>query len=148
MAFNGVNMGLGNIMKLSSAVTRSITAENVYGEKGRGGMAEVSDTPQRGVKRSASIWERPEPAPRPGPDVEGAARASRCRSSSTTTLMDVDGPGVIQHIWITVDPKRYRDLILRMYWDGEDEPSVEVPVGDFFCNGWKTAPTCWRCRST
>ena len=57
---------------------------------------------------------------------------------STATLMDVDGPGVIQHIWITLDASRYRDLILRMYWDGETEPSVECPVGDFFCNGWKT----------
>ncbi|HOM72727.1 MAG TPA: DUF2961 domain-containing protein, partial [Armatimonadota bacterium] len=44
-------------------------------------------------------------------------------------------PGVIRHIWITVDPKFYRDCILRMFWDGEDSPSVEVPLGDFFCNG-------------
>src|SRR5205085_2796023 len=57
---------------------------------------------------------------------------------STTILMDLAGPGVIQHIWLTVDPKFYRDLILRLYWDGEKLPSVEVPVGDFFCNGWKT----------
>ncbi len=27
-------------------------------------------------------------------------------------------------------------MILRMFWDGEEEPSVEVPIGDFFCNGW------------
>jgi hypothetical protein len=53
----------------------------------------------------------------------------------TTTLADIDGPGVIQHIWITVDSKAYRDTVLRFYWDDEDEPSVEVPLGDFFCNG-------------
>ncbi len=51
--------------------------------------------------------------------------------------MDVDGPGTIQHIWITVDPRGYRDLVVRMYWDGEETPSVECPLGDFFCNSWK-----------
>ena len=40
MTFNGADMSLGNITKLSDAETRSITAENVYGEKGRAGMAE------------------------------------------------------------------------------------------------------------
>jgi len=53
---------------------------------------------------------------------------------SITTLAEIEGPGCIQHIWITVDPKAYRDCILRMYWDGEESPSVETPLGDFFCN--------------
>jgi len=52
--------------------------------------------------------------------------------------LDINGPGVIQHIWMTTDAEWYRDLILRMYWDGEPSPSVEAPLGDFFCNGWKT----------
>jgi hypothetical protein len=50
----------------------------------------------------------------------------------------VEGPGAIRHIWITVPDAIdhvLRDLVLRMYWDGEDDPSVEVPLGDFFCNG-------------
>jgi len=59
-------------------------------------------------------------------------------SGKATTIMDIDGPGVIQHIWITVDIRGYRDLILRIYWDGEENPSVESPLGDFFCNGFKT----------
>jgi hypothetical protein len=50
--------------------------------------------------------------------------------------MDVDGPGYIQHIWITFENKRYRDAILRIYWDDETTPSVETPIGDFFCNGF------------
>ncbi len=50
-------------------------------------------------------------------------------------MAQIEGSGVIQHIWITVEPKAYRNCILRMYWDGESEPSVEVPLGDFFCNG-------------
>jgi hypothetical protein len=52
--------------------------------------------------------------------------------------MDVAGPGCIQHIWITFDPKYYRDVIVRIYWDGEETPSVESPLGDFFCNGFNT----------
>ena len=54
---------------------------------------------------------------------------------TTTTLANIDGPGIIQHIWITVNPKAYRDTIIRFYWDDEDTPSIEVPLGDFFCNG-------------
>jgi hypothetical protein len=54
---------------------------------------------------------------------------------STTTLADIQGPGIIQHIWITVDPRAYRDTVLRAYWDDETTPSIEVPLGDFFANG-------------
>ncbi|MCX6625150.1 MAG: DUF2961 domain-containing protein, partial [Acidobacteria bacterium] len=54
----------------------------------------------------------------------------------TVTLADIKGPGVIQHIWITVSEKAYRDCILRFYWDGETTPSVEVPLGDFFGNAF------------
>ena len=59
------------------------------------------------------------------------------------TLAEIEGPGAINHIWITVDAKTtdadcfvLRDLVLRMYWDDEDEPSVESPLGDFFCCGF------------
>lgn len=57
----------------------------------------------------------------------------------------IKGAGMINHIWMTVDRKtsdaaRYvlRDLVLRMYWDDETEPSVESPLGDFFCCGFGT----------
>ena len=59
----------------------------------------------------------------------------------TVTLADIEGPGAIQHIWNTVHPTWWRRLILRVYWDGEDTPSIETPIGDFFCNGW-----CERCN--
>lgn len=52
------------------------------------------------------------------------------------TLAAIDGPGSIQHIWITVDPSFWRGLVLRMYWDDEAQPSVETPLGDLFCSGW------------
>jgi hypothetical protein len=51
------------------------------------------------------------------------------------TILDVSGPGLITHIWITIssmDPHHLKALVLRMYWDGETSPSVETPIGDFF----------------
>jgi hypothetical protein len=138
MSFNGLNMSLGTVMKLSDAQTRSITGENVYGEKGRAGMAEVSAEAQDAVKTIGQKWDGPNGCAR---DLGRGWKVRPCitlAASATTTLMDVDGPGVIQHIWITTDWRRCRDLVVRMYWDNEETPSVEVPLGDFFCNGWKT----------
>jgi hypothetical protein len=57
-------------------------------------------------------------------------------ANSTVLLGDVAGPGVIQHIWMTVSHTFWRRLLLRICWDEEETPSVEVPLGDFFCNGW------------
>jgi hypothetical protein len=60
-------------------------------------------------------------------------------AGASATLLDVAGPGVIQRIWITVssgDPHYLRRIALEMYWDGESEPSVSVPLGDFFGNGF------------
>src|SRR5262249_10163294 len=54
----------------------------------------------------------------------------------TRTIAEITGPGAIQQIWITVFPTWWRRLVLRFYWDGEETPSIEVPLGDFFCNGW------------
>ena len=53
----------------------------------------------------------------------------------TLVLADLKGPGCIRHIWVTIssDEEYYlRRLALRMYWDGEQNPSVEAPIGDFF----------------
>jgi len=55
-------------------------------------------------------------------------------------LFNVKGAGVINHIWVTIAPPppalSRHDIILRMYWDGETEPSVAAPIGDFFGQGW------------
>ena len=138
MAFHGTNMNLGNIAKLSNAKTRMVSAENVYGEKGKGGMAEYGDAPQPEVSRIGQSWKDVTTASR---ELGQGWKVRPCifiNRHSTATIMDVEGPGVIQHIWITVRPAQYRDLVIRMYWDGEDTPSVESPIGDFFCNGWQT----------
>jgi hypothetical protein len=56
------------------------------------------------------------------------------------TLAEIDGSGIINHIWITIAPPppglNRNDIILRMYWDGNDFPSVESPIGPFFGQGW------------
>lgn len=114
-----MNLGLGSIPLLSDAETRSISAENPTGAKGGGAQAEPD------ADNAASMlgegWKvRPCITLEPG---------------STTCLADIDGPGMIQHIWITVSPEAYRDTVLRFFWDGEETPSIEVPLGDFFCNG-------------
>ncbi len=135
--FNGLGMNLGNISRLANARSRSISAENVYGEKGRGGMAEMSETPQAEVAKIGQEWTGVQSCAR---DLGRGWKVRPCikiSAGATATLMDVEGPGAIQHIWITFAEKYCRDLILRMYWDDEELPSVEVPVGDFFCNGWK-----------
>ena len=57
----------------------------------------------------------------------------------TRDMAVIEGPGAITHIWVTIassDPEHLRNLVLRMYWDGEEQPSVECPIGDFFGLGW------------
>jgi hypothetical protein len=59
------------------------------------------------------------------------------KAGETITLMDVKGPGQIGHIWLAVNPLPdsslyLKQIVLRAYWDGEQSPSVEVPIGDFF----------------
>ena len=56
-------------------------------------------------------------------------------AGATYTVAEINGSGAIQHIWMT-PTGNWRFSILRMYWDDETEPSVEVPVGDFFAMGW------------
>ena len=119
--FNGLHLNMGNISRLSKAKTRSISAENFQGEKGKGGMS------TDGVSWSAAQ------------DLGQGWKVSPCihlKANSVATLAEIDGPGAIQHIWITTFPQFWRCLILRFYWDDEESPSIEVPLGDFFCNGW------------
>ena len=129
-------MFMSEITKLTNGTTRLFTAENVYGEKGRGGMADVSEQPQSEVVRIGQVWDGPNKAAR---DLGTKWKVRPCvtlPANSETTIVDTEGPGRITHIWITMDPKKHRDVILRIYWDCESEPSVETPIGDFFCCGF------------
>ncbi len=70
--------------------------------------------------------------------VSGNADARPIAPGETLTLAELEGPGVVTHIWFTIAhdaPFYSRLLTLRMYWDGEEHPSVESPVGDFFGMG-------------
>jgi hypothetical protein len=58
---------------------------------------------------------------------------------ATARLADIEGPGLVTQIWLTIssnDEYFLRRIVLRMYWDGEANPSVEVPIGDFFGTGF------------
>jgi hypothetical protein len=68
-------------------------------------------------------------------DRKGNADARNIAPGQTLTLADVDGPGEITHLWTTIataDEKHLRNIVFRIYWDGNEFPSVESPVGDFF----------------
>ena len=65
----------------------------------------------------------------------GNADARPIEPAATLTVLDENGPGVVTHVWFTIsapDGRHLKQLVLRMYWDGEATPSVETPVGDFF----------------
>jgi hypothetical protein len=118
--FNGLNMYMGNLYKLSDAKSRSISPENFTGEKGKGATAETG-TGERCASKLGKGWKI-------SPSV-------RICAGQTFELANIDGAGAIQHIWMTPTGK-WRNSIFRVYWDDQDIPSVECPVGDFFACGW------------
>lgn len=123
--FDGLNMNMGNLYRTSDAKTRSISPENFNGEKGKGGMA----TTGTGGGASRDLGQKWKVSP-----------SVVIKKKTTFTIAEIDGPGQIQHIWMT-PTGNWRYSIIRFYWDDETTPSVEVPVGDFFCMGWgKYAP--------
>lgn len=119
-SFNGLGMGMGMLPMLSKAKTRSISPENFTGEKGKGGMA-IEGTGKNASRDLGQGW-------KVSPSV-------RIEAKKVFTLAEIQGPGAIQHIWMT-PTGTWRYSILRFYWDGETEPSIEAPVGDFFACGW------------
>ena len=107
------------LSRLQNIQTRAVTPENFTGEKGKGGMAEQGTGAEcardlgRGWKISPSV------AVAPG---------------ETFTMADISGMGAVKHIWCTDNSPGCRNLVLRMYWDGAETPSVETPLGDFFAS--------------
>ncbi|MCP5179589.1 MAG: DUF2961 domain-containing protein [Pseudomonadales bacterium] len=122
MAFSGLGLHLGNLSRLSSALSRSISPENFSGEKGRGGMS--TDGPAAEAARALGQgWKvSPYVIIEPG---------------ATFTLADIAGSGAIQQIWMTLARGKWRHAILRAYWDNQEQPSIECPTGDFFASGWE-----------
>jgi len=118
--FNGLHMSLGNLSRLSDAKTRSICAENPTGGKGCGAMA--TDGAEASWARDLGVgWK--------------VCPSIMVPAHSTVTLADITGSGAIQSIWMT-PLGHWRFSILRLYWDDEETPSVETPLGDLFAVGW------------
>ena len=99
----------------SKLQSRAVSQENPTGGKGLGGKDRGS-----------------------GNCRKGAPAYKFTKPGQTRVLCDIEGPGMIRHIWITMDPEQVktpeqlRSWIIRMYWDDSPYPSVEVPFGDFF----------------
>ena len=119
-AYNGLGLNMGNLSRLSRAQTRSISPENLTGEKGSGGMAleGMGKTAAAGLGQGWKI----------SPSIE-------IQPGETLTLADIAGSGAIQQVWMTLSGS-WRLNILRIYWDDQEVPSVECPAGDFFACGW------------
>jgi len=121
VSFHGLEMNISNLFRLSEAKTRSISPENTTGEPGKGGMSTDGVEADQAARELGQGW-------KVSPYV-------RIQPNETFTIADIQGPGAIQHIWMT-PTGNWRFSILRIYWDNQDTPSVECPVGDFFACGW------------
>jgi hypothetical protein len=122
-AFNGLSTDLSSLSRLSNAETRSISPENRTGEKGKGALA--TEGYGKDAARELGVGWKVSPA-------------VFIKAHTTYTVAEINGSGAIQQIWFTPAPiDKTRLFILRMYWDDEKEPSVEVPLCDFFGCGWQ-----------
>ena len=113
-------MDLNTLSTLDDARSRSISPENFTGAKGKGGMA-TEGTGEPCARELGQGW-------KVSPSV-------RIEAGQTFELADIAGPGTIEQIWMT-PTGNWRFSILRIYWDDQQHPSVECPVGDFFACGW------------
>ena len=111
-----------DIFRVTGALTRSISPENRTGEPGCGGATPLEQGSARHAARDLGTgWKvNPYLVAEPGETLE---------------LAHITGEGKITQMWMTFAAS-WRHSILRIYWDGSKVPSVECPVGDFFCMGW------------
>lgn len=122
---------LSSLYSSAGAVTRQISAENPTGAKG--GACEWIPNEKdpnlpfsKYAKNLGKGWKV-----RPFVPID---------AGETLVLADIEGPGIINQIFLTSSAPRYSELVLRIYWDGEEIPSVESPMGAFFCMGFDQFP--------
>jgi hypothetical protein len=121
--FDGLSVDKSTLHLFSDVQTRSISPENFSGEKGKAATA-TDGTGRNAARDLGQGWKLSPSVHIPG--------------NSTFTLAEIEGSGAIQQIWLTPAPlNRTREMILRFYWDDEETPSVECPLGDFFACGWQ-----------
>jgi D-arabinan exo alpha-(1,3)/(1,5)-arabinofuranosidase (non-reducing end) len=114
-------MSLDRLAFLGRGQSRSISPENFDGAKG-GGARATEGTGADCARELGVGW-------KVSPSIDIPA-------TTTADLAAIDGPAVITHVWLTTHRDNWRSLVLRAYWDGSERPSVEVPLGDFFGQGW------------
>ena len=122
---------LGGLPFQSGVVTRQISAENPTGEKGQACRWDPNPSDPNLVHSGAAL------------DLGRGWKVRpfiKVKAGELVTLADIAGPGCINELFITSDLPEYRALVLRIYWDGEETPSVETPLGDFFARGHDSAP--------
>lgn len=112
---------LNNLSKLGHEVLVSISPENLTGEKGKGGATPLEQGTSREAARDLGTGWKVNPR-------------MFIPAGETLTLADVHDQGEITQIWLT-PTGCWRGQVLRIYWDGEETPAVECPLGDFFANG-------------
>ncbi|MBE6589244.1 MAG: DUF2961 domain-containing protein [Ruminococcaceae bacterium] len=110
---------LNNLTTKKNIKSFSVSPENLTGEKGKGGMA-IEGSASHAARELGQGW-------KVNPYLV-------LESGTNCVLADVKGQGAIKHIWITDSTKAGRLLILRIYFDGSERPSVEVPLSDFFAS--------------
>ncbi len=110
---------MSNLSRKHNIRSFSVSPENFTGEKGKGGMA-LTGTGESCARDLGQGW-------KVSPSV-------RIAPGEVFTLADIRGMGAIRHIWMTYAADSARDLILRIYWDGKENPAIETPLGDFFAN--------------
>jgi hypothetical protein len=120
----GIEVRMDQLFRVADAETRSISAENPRGEKAGGAQACPDDDPSctPAARKLGKGW-------KVRPCLRGL------EGHSAATLADITGPGVVQHVWCTLAPQFLRALALRVTYDDLTEPSIHVPLGDFFANG-------------
>jgi len=123
-------MSTFDFTRITSAQTRSISAENPTGAKSGGAQA----SPPTGTTPGSDPWTNAA-ASELGRGWKVRPCAKDIQPGQTITLADITGPGVIQHIWCTVLTDVHRWIALRVYYDDQKHPSIECPLGDFFANG-------------
>jgi hypothetical protein len=124
-SFDGLMCNLSNLALLSNARTRSICAENRNGAKA-GGARETPPVDAEGrpcgpARRLGQGWK--------------VHPCDRIAPGETLELADIEGPGCIQHIWMTLAGDN-RTSILRIFHDDAEQPAVECPAGDFFASAY------------
>ena len=125
MTGTGLFSSLETLARVSDAKSRSISAENRTGAKSGGGRepppTDAAGNPAGPARELGRGW-KTHPSDRVAP-------------GETLCLADIEGPGSIQHIWMTPTGET-RTSILRIYYDGAAQPAVECPLGDFFASPW------------